>query len=750
MTYHPITGSAITGSAITGSAITGSAIDGNRGTYSSATLPETAWAPEVTSTAPSRPGPVRQLLRGRTDDPAWVRPGLLGLLGATAVLYVWGLGASGWANSFYAAAVQAGTRSWKAFFFGSFDPSSFITVDKSPGALWVMELSGRLFGFNSWSMLVPEALAGVGTVGFLYLAVRRWFPPGAALGAAAVAALTPVAALMFRFNNPDALMVLLLTVAAYATVRAVEDGQPRWTVLAGSAVGFAFLAKMLEAFLVVPALALVVLVAGAGPLGRRIRILLYGGLAMIVSGGWWVMAVELTPAADRPYVGGSQNNSLWNLMFGYNGFGRLTGNETGSVGGGPAGAGGRWGATGLTRLFGSEMGTQISWLLPAALLLLVAGLVVTRRAGRTNRTRAALLLWGGWLVVTGLAFSLGQGIIHPYYTVALAPAVGGTVAVGGVLMWANRDRRAARSVLAASLAITGVWAAVLLGRTPRWLPWLRPLVVVAAVLSAAAVLAWPIIGRASLASRPLGRALRAASFALAALACLGAPAAYTLDTVNTPHSGAIPSAGPVGASTGAGPGGFRRGFGNNLRGGAGFPGGANPGAGAGVPGGPNPAAGGTFPGGAAFGATPGAGIGAGFGGETGRTSGGPGAGGLLDASRPSAAMVSLLDRGAAGYTWVATTVGANQAAGYQLTTGHAVMAIGGFNGTDPYPTLAYFQQLVSQHRVHYFIAGRSFGGPAGGGATSSTSTAITRWVEAHFTARSVGGTTVYDLTGPTA
>ena len=704
----------------------------------STTLPEDRWAVadqasgEGGPAAP--PGRLSRFVRGRRDDPAWVRTALLGLLVATAVLYIWGLGASGWANSFYTAAVQAGTKSWKAFFFGSFDSSNFITVDKSPGALWVMELSARIYGLNSWSMLVPEALEGVGTVAFLYLAVRRWFTPAAGLVAGSVVALTPVAALMFRFNNPDALMVLLLTVGAYATVRAVDDGRARWAVAAGMAVGFAFLAKMLEAFLVVPALGLVIVVCGNAPLRARVRQVLYGAGALLVASGWWVLAVQLTPAADRPYIGGSQDNSLWNLMLGYNGLGRLSGNETGSVGGGAVGTAGRWGATGLARLFGSEMGTQISWLLPAALVLLVAGLVVTRRAPRTNRTRAGLMLWGGWLVVAGLAFSLGQGIIHPYYTVALAPPIGGLVGAAGALMWANREKWVARLVLAASLAVTGVWAAILLDRTPGWMPGLRPFVVACALAAAGAVLLWPYVA---------GRAgpYRAATGTLALLGCMAAPVAYTLDTVRTPHSGAIPSAGPT--SAGAGPGGIPGGAGGarfHHHFGGGFPGAF---AGGGLPGRPGsggPVAGGPVAGGPTAGGRP----------------GGGGAGGLLGASRPSAAMISLLQKNASRYEWVAATVGANEAAGYQLGAGDAVMAIGGFNGTDPYPSLAQFEKLVDEGKVHYFIAGGGFRGGAGPGGfggggfaqggSSSTSSAITSWVEDHYRATTVGGVTVYDLT----
>src|ERR1700730_5175809 len=251
----------------------------------------------------------------RPDSPRWARPALLVLLAATALLYLWGLGASGWANSFYSAAVQAGTKSWKAFFFGSSDAANFITVDKPPAALWVMELSARLFGVNAWSILVPQALEGVAAVALLYAGVRRWFGAGAGLLAGAVLALTPVAALMFRFNNPDALLVLLLTAAAYAMVRALDEGRTRWLVLAGSLIGFGFLAKMLQTVLVVPGFGLAYLVAGPVSLRRRIGQLLAAGGAMVASAMWWVVAVMAVPASARTYVGGSQNNSLWNLMF---------------------------------------------------------------------------------------------------------------------------------------------------------------------------------------------------------------------------------------------------------------------------------------------------------------------------------------------------------------------------------------------------------------------------------------------------
>jgi 4-amino-4-deoxy-L-arabinose transferase-like glycosyltransferase len=263
---------------------------------------------------PPPPSFVRRLVRGRPAEPAWVRPTLFLLLAGTAFLYIWDLGASGWANTYYSAAVEAGTRSWKAFFFGSFDSSNFISVDKPPAALWVMELSARIFGLNSWSVLVPQALEGVAAVGVLYATVRRWATPAAGLIAGAVLALTPVAALMFRYNNPDALLALLLCCGAYALTRAIDKASTRWLVLTFALVGFGFIAKMLQAYLVVPAFGLAYLVAAPTHLLRRIWQLAIGATALVVASGWWVAAVMLTPASARPYIGGSQDNNLLNLL----------------------------------------------------------------------------------------------------------------------------------------------------------------------------------------------------------------------------------------------------------------------------------------------------------------------------------------------------------------------------------------------------------------------------------------------------
>ncbi len=639
----------------------------------------TLTAPQPTTSAPpAAPTPGR-----RRAKPEQVALGVL--LVGTGALYLWGLGASGWANSFYAAAAQAGSESWSAFFFGASDAAGSITVDKPPLAVWPMALSVRLFGLSSWSILVPQALMGVAAVALVHATVRRVTGSGwAGVLAGVVMATTPVAVLMFRFDNPDALLTLLLTGAAYAVVRALGSERAlRWMVLGGALVGLAFLTKTLQAFLVLPGLALAYALFAAVPWRRRIAHLLAAFGAMLLAGGWWVAIVELVPASMRPYVGGSQDDSFLELTFGYNGLGRITGDETGSVGGGAG-----WGDPALLRLFGFDNGGQVAWLLPAALVLGVAALVW---GGRAVRALAVVLL--GWLVVTGLTFSLMAGIYHAYYTVVLAPPIGALVALGAWVLWQRRASLVASALLGGTVAMTTTLAFALLDRTPDWHPWLR--YVVAAVGLGSALL---LVG-----VRHLPRRAAAAVAAAALLAALAGPAAYAIDTAATPHSGSIPTAGP---STGTG---------------------------------------------AAPGTGPGTGGGAG------------GVGGLLEGSTSTENVTALLLEDADSYTWVAAAIGANSAAGYQLASEQPVMPIGGFNGSDPSPTLAAFQQHVADGDVHWFIAGGAEaggagtggglragpGGPGGAGGAGSEGTAaeISAWVQETFTPTTVDGVTLYDLSG---
>ncbi|MFD6913830.1 ArnT family glycosyltransferase [Streptomyces virginiae] len=737
----------------------------------------------MTTAAPSLfPVPEARARTGHhaVDRPRWELPSLAGLLIATAALLLWDLGSSGYANSFYSAAVQAGSESWKAFFFGSSDAGNSITVDKPPASLWPMMLSVRLFGLGAWQILVPQALMGVATTGVLYAAVRRQFGPGAGLLSGAAFALTPVAALMFRFNNPDALLTLLLTVTVYCVLRALDGARTRWLVWAGVAVGFAFLTKTLQAFVILPPLALLYAVCAPTRLRKRLGQLLLAGLAMVVAGGWWVAIVELWPASSRPYIGGSQNNSFLELTLGYNGLGRINGDETGSVGGGGRGGaggagGGGWGETGIDRLFSGNIGGQISWLLPAALVLLVAGLVITWRARRATDSlegmaRAAFLAWGGSLLITAVVFSYMQGIFHEYYTVALAPFVAALIGMGAALLWEERGGKAAAITLSGTLALTVVWSFVLLGRATGYLPWLRWAVLVGGLLAAAAL---PFAARA-------GRRALQATAALGVAAALAGPFAYCLTTVSTAHTGSIVTAGPAVAGSRGGPGGMMGG-----PGGAGGPGempqggpggqqnGGRPGAGqqGGFPqqGAPTQGQGGRGAQGGqggqggmpqGMGATPqGLGGQGGRGGERfGGGQGGPG--GLLNGARVSAEAKAALTTDADTYTWAAAAIGSQNAASYQLASGAPVMPIGGFNGSDPSPTLEQFQQYVRDGKIHWFIgqgtstdtAEGGMGGMGGGrgGPGGGTSSAIETWIKATFRASTIGGATFYDLTAPTS
>lgn len=639
-----------------------------------------------------------------TDGPAsprWARPTVVALLLATAAFWTIGLSRNGWGNAFYAAAVQAGTKSWKAFLFGSSDAANTITVDKPPASLWVMEISARLFGVNSWALLLPQVLLGVASVALVYAAVRRTFGPGAGLIAGALLALTPVATLMFRYDNPDALLVFLMVAAVWALLRGIEDGRTRWVVLCGALIGLGFLTKQLQVVLIMPGLALAYLLAAPPRFWTRLRHLFAGLAAAVVAAGWWVALVELWPKSDRPYIGGSSNDSFLQLTLGYNGLGRILGGGAGGGGGlpslppsgGPGGHGGppMFGSAGITRMFSTESGAQISWLLPAALVLLVAGLVLCGRAARTNLKRASYIAWGGWLLVTGLVFSFMSGIFHDYYTVALAPGVAAVVGIGSVHLWQNRDKRWVTALLAITVALTAAWAWVLLGKSPDFFPALRWIVVGLGVVAAIVF----VVSAIRPGSTVVGRDLRAWAAGVAVIAALAGPVAYCIQTVSTAHSGPIIVAGP--SKNGGMPA---------------FPGGD--------PGGDH------------------------RGGPGGGHGGGPGPG----QSKPSEQVSRTLAADAEDYTWVAAANGSMEASGYQLATGHPVMPVGGFAGADPAPTLQQFQDFVAAGRIHYYLETPHPGMPSFGNAAGrkSESTQIRDWVEQHYPATTVDGVTLYDLT----
>jgi 4-amino-4-deoxy-L-arabinose transferase-like glycosyltransferase len=502
----------------------------------------TVWVVTALVDEPVRPVAAQTTAPMRTTR--WSRWALAALLGAAAVLYLWRLSASGYGNTFYAAASQAGSQSWSAWFFGSLDPQNFITVDKPPASLWVSGLSVRLFGMNSWSVMAPQALMGVAAVAVLYCAVRRAFPDpnrGAAAGllAGLTLAATPAATLMFRFNNPDALLVLLLTVAGYCLMRAALTASWRWLMLVGIVMGIAFLTKMMQAFLVLPGFGIAYLLVAPTTWGKRALHLLGAAAALIAAAGWWVLAVQLTPASARPYIGGSTDNTVLDLAWGYNGINRLLGHRRE---GKPLGD---WGSscvpmlgghTGLHRLFTGEMAYEISWLIAAALFVVAFGTYLVARRALSSGELCALLMWSTWLLVTGVVFSFMGGIVHPYYTVALAPPIAALVGIGAVWGWQRRSTWDGRCALAALMVLAAVPSAFLLRRNAFDWPWLPWLIVVIAVVSAVGVL-WP---------RPSVIALVAGG-----VAGLAGTVAFSIATAATPHHGTMPTAARTSQVSGA-------------------------------------------------------------------------------------------------------------------------------------------------------------------------------------------------------
>ncbi|MFI8889657.1 mannosyltransferase YkcB-related protein [Streptomyces paradoxus] len=651
--------------------------------------------------------------------PRWSLPVLLAILALAAVLYSWNLSGAG-LNSFYSAAVLSGTESWKAWFFGSLDAGNFLTVDKPPLALMVMGLSCRALGYGTWQMMAPMILAALATIWILHSSVKRVFGHAAAAVAALVLALTPITVAINRDNNPDTLLVFLMVAGAALALRATRSG--RLLPLLGSAAcfGLAFNTKMLQGYIALPAVFVVHLYAAGPALVKRLVNLLLAGVVLVVSSFWWAAAVSLVPASERPYIGGSADGTAWNLIMGYNGLGRILGGE-GNGGGG--GGGGFSGAAGLGRMFNDILGGQISWLIPFAGVALVGGLVLCGRAGRTDLTRAALLLWGGWTVLHYLTFALAEGTMHPYYTTALAPGVAALCGGGGVLLLrAFRADRRWVWVLPLALGVTAVWAAVLLRRASDWNTWLWPAVLVVMALAVAGLFVFRS-GASGLRLR-----LLAASVAAAVVAAVAGPAAYAW---SVPSSGA--GGGMGGTNPTAGP---ATGSGFGMPGGGGFPGGGSAGPGAAERQGGDTRAGGGFPGGGmpsggqsgqaperAGGSGPGLGDMGGGG-----TGGGPG-GGMGGASNE---LVAYLKKHQDGAKWLLAVSSSQGAAQLILSSGEPVISMWGWSGSDKAMTLAKLTELVRKGELHYVQLGGGMGGGPGGGSTVSSE--VTAWVRQHGTA----------------
>jgi 4-amino-4-deoxy-L-arabinose transferase-like glycosyltransferase len=704
--------------------------------------------------------------RSPEGQPPWARPALLGIAAVAALLYARNLAGAGLAP-FYSVAVKSMSVSWKAFFYGAFDPKATITIDKLAGSFLPQALSARIFGFHPWSLALPQVIEGVVSVLAMYRVVRRWAGPVPGLLAAGIFAATPIAASMFGHSMEDGALTMCLVLAADSWQRAVNQGRLRSLCWAGVWVGLGFQAKMLQAWIILPALGLGYLLAAPGGLIRRLRQLGVAGLVMLAVSLSWIALYTFTPAADRPYVDGSTNNSAVAMVFGYNGVERFGISFPGSVasfggggggsGGGPVeraapasgrGAGQEYNAGGFlgrsggwTKLVSDRFGPEIGWLYPLALLSLVAGLAWRGRARRTDPLRAGLVMWGGWLVTFGVIYSVMSNIPHTAYMASLAPPLAALSGAGIVMFWRwYRAGSWAGWLLPVAVAAELAWAYYLWSGFRAFLPWVLP----AAIGLGAAAVVIMVAGRLSRRARD---AVVGAGLAVGVAAMLAAPTAWAASVLDSRYAGSSfdASAGPGG---GFGPGGgggpvrspsFRP---RELPAGRteGFPGGGAPGGGpgGGIPNGPGER---------------GTGERGGFGGAGGFAGGGgPGGGGglgggifgstSLTASQQQLYRYVSAHRAGAGYLLAVSSW--SEASAYILATGQEIMPMGGFSGSVPEPTMTRVRQLVSTGQLRFFLLGGAggFGGPGRGGADSTTAQ-VTSWVEsvcAAVPAADYGGT----------
>lgn len=649
---------------------------------------------------------VRHTPHKRSKFEKWFLPVLLTV---TFGLYLYGALQNGMANSYYAAAVQAASQSWQAWFFGGLDSGGFISIDKPPLATMIMGLSARLLGFSSFSMMLPNVLAGVGTVWLVYATVRRQFGFASAAVASLVMATTPVAVLMFGFNNPDALLVFFLTASVYAGMRALENRHSlRWLGVAGLMTGLAFNTKMLQGLMVLPALVVVYLWMAAPRFSKRVIHVAFLSMVTAVASLWWAVAVWLTPVTARPYVGSTSDNNIWSLIFGYNGFGRLFGTGSGmgasggrgggatgggralpsgtaaTMGGGmPSGAGGVGragggpggtgfgGQTGLFRMFNSDFGPNIGWWLGAAVILAVFMLWVLRNHPRAHRGRAQVLVWVLWLFIHAAVFSVTSGVIHPYYVVAMAPAVAALVGIGVPFMVTAYRRRNTYAWVAPVVVLsTTCTALVILGYTAAfgWVSWvvgvlgLGVSIALSVGLLPPRVTKWPPRWYAHLQRGVLLASVLAVSLA---------PFSYAVVTASVAHTGSIPTAGSTGSAMQQT---------NN------------------------------------------------------------------ESSQADTALVAYLLEHQGAAVWLAAVSSANESAPLQLSSGQPVMAIGGFNGSDAALSLSQLKALVASGKVKYFVVSSDTRGTGPGGASSENSEIIS-WVKQYGTVVDYGGSggTVYAL-----
>ena len=647
------------------------------------------------------------------EKKGWTR--FLQPLGLGAILLIsifmnfYQLGQNGFGNSYYASAVRSMLDSWHTFFFVSLDPVGFVTVDKPPLGFWLQVASAKLFGFTPFSLFFPQALAGVLSVLLLYHLVRRHFGVVAGLLAALALAVSPISVVTNRNNTIDSTLVLTMLLGAWTVMKAAETGKWRWLMLTAVLVGLGFNIKMLEAYLVVPAYGLLYLLAAPRSLKMRIAQLLVAALVMLTISLSWAVVVDLTPASQRPYVGSSQDNSEVSLALGYNGIQRLLGSfgfggthtntsgsassQTGSstsqpsqgtqgapsgqpptgFSGGPGGqppqgasggnTGGMFntGTAGPLRLFNEPLGGQIVWLLPLALLGILALAWQRRPHMREDRHQQSLVLWGTWLLTMAVFFS-AAGFFHQYYLSTLAPAICALFGIGVVVMWNDYRRSGWRGwLLPIALLLTALEQIHIITSNTAWGTWFIPVIAVGSILAAGVLFLARLLPRLRLNIRVLVPAL-----CIGLLALMLTPAVWAAVPAVQNIAADLPIAGP---SQQMGGGGNIAANGSNTSTSHGQP----------------------------------------------STNGGPGGQGDVSSN-----LIRYLEVNQGSAKYLVAVPSSNQADSIILATNKGVMALGGFSGSDPILTTKQLASLIANGTVRYFLLSGAGGGPGGGQSSLTT------------------------------